>query len=73
LKLNYKRTHLSQLAGELCISTPQLYKCSKEHEEFGQVSFPGNSNVKQTLEQERIAELLRKLKDVEVGRDTKKQ
>jgi transposase len=41
----------------------------KEYEEFGQGSFPGNGKLKQTPEQERIAELERKLKDAELERD----
>jgi transposase len=32
-------------------------------------SFPGNGKLKQTPEQERIAELERKLKDAELERD----
>ncbi len=46
-----------------------MYKWRKEYDEFGQGSFPGNGNVKQTPEQERIAELERKLKDAEIERD----
>jgi transposase len=46
-----------------------LYKWRKEYEEFGQGSFPGNGKLKQTPEQERIAELERKLKDAELERD----
>jgi transposase len=41
-------------------NSPQLYKWRKEYEEFGQGSFPGNGKLKQTPEQERIAELERK-------------
>jgi transposase len=37
-----------------------VYKWRKEYEEFGQGSFPGNGKLKQTPEQERIAELERK-------------
>jgi transposase len=44
-----------------------VYKWRKEYEEFGQGSFPGNGKLKQT-EQERIAELERKLKDAELER-----
>jgi hypothetical protein len=44
-----------------------LYKWRKEYEEFGQN--PGNGKLKQTPEQERIAELERKLKDAELERD----
>jgi transposase len=43
-----------------------LYKWRKEYEEFGQGSFPGNG--KPNPEQERIADLERKLKDAELER-----
>jgi len=44
----------------------QLYKWRKESEEFGSGSFPGNGNMKQTPEQERISFLEKKLKDSEL-------
>jgi transposase len=50
-----------------------LYKWRNEYEEFGQGSFPCDGNVKQTPEQERIAELERKLKDAEIERDILKK
>jgi transposase len=50
-----------------------LYEWRKEYEEFGQRSFPGNDNLKQTPEQEQIAALERKLKDVELERDILKK
>jgi transposase len=69
VQLSYERHNISELARELGITAPQLYKWRKEYEEFGQGSFPSNGNVKQTPEQERIAELEWKLKDAEVERD----
>jgi transposase len=48
VQLSYERTNISELSRELCISAPQLYKWRKEYEEFGQGSFPGNGNLKQT-------------------------
>ena len=71
--MSYERHNISELAWELGITVPQLYKWRKEYEEFGQGSFLGNGNVKQTPEQDRIAELERKLKDVEVERDILKK
>jgi transposase len=68
VQLSYERHNISELARELGI-TAQLYKWRKEYEEFGQGSFPGNGKLKQTPEQERIAELERKLKDAELERD----
>ena len=73
VQLSYERHNISELARELGITAPQLYKWRKEYEEFGQGSFPGNGNIKQTLEQERIADLERKLKDAEIERDILKK
>src|SRR5699024_12635315 len=50
----------------LGIYPSQLYKWRKEAKEFGEGSFPGNGNLKQTPEQERILALEKKLKDVEL-------
>jgi transposase len=69
VQLSYERHNISELA----ITAPQLYKWRKEYEEFGQGSFPGNGKLKQTPEQERIAELERKLKDAELERDILKK
>ena len=73
VQLSYERHNISELARELGITAPQLYKWRKEYEEFGQGSFPGNGNIKQTPEQECIAELERKLKDAEIERDILKK
>ena len=67
--MSYERHNISELDRELGITAPQLYKWHKEYVEFGQGSFPGNGNLKQTSEQERISELERKLKDAELKRD----
>ena len=60
------RKNLSELGRELGISAAQLYKWRKESAEFGSGSFPGNGNLKQTPEQERINSLEKKLKDSEL-------
>ena len=73
VQLSYERHNISELARELGVTAPQLYKWRKEYEEFGQGSFPGNGNLKQTLEQELISELERKLKDAELERDILKK
>jgi transposase len=73
VQLSYERHNISELARELGITAPQLYKWRKEYEEFGQGSFPGNGNLKQTPEQERIAKLERKLNDAEIERDILKK
>jgi transposase len=54
-------------------TTPQLYKWSKEFEEFGKISFPGKGNLKLTPEQEKIHELEKRLKDAELERDILKK
>ena len=73
VQLSYDRHNISELARELGVTAPQVYKWRKEYEEFGQGSFPGNGNSKQTPEQERITELERKLKDAELERDILKK
>ena len=57
VQLSYERTKISELARELGITAPQLYKLRKEFEEFGERSFPGKGNLKLSPEQEKIHEL----------------
>ena len=66
VELSKDRKNISELARELGVSAAQLYKWRKESEDFGTGSFPGNGNVKQTPEQERISALEKKLKDSEL-------
>lgn len=73
VQLSYQRHNISQLARELGITAPQLHKWRKESEEFGKGSFPGNGKLKQTPEQERIADIERRLKDTELERDILKK
>ena len=73
VQLSYERTNVSELARELGVTAPQLYKCRKEFEEFGEGSFPGKGNLKLTPEQERIHELEKRLKDTELERDILKK
>jgi transposase len=68
-QLSYDRHNITELSREFVITAPQLYKWRKEYEEFCQGYFPGNGKLKQTLEQERIAELQRKFTDAELERD----
>ncbi|WP_348825757.1 IS3 family transposase [Flavobacterium aestuarii] len=69
VQLSNERTNISELARELGITAPQLYKWRKEVEVFGEGSFPGKGNLKLTPEQEKIHELEKKLKDAELERD----
>lgn len=73
VELSLRRTNVSELARELGITAPQLYKWKKEHLEFGLGSFPGNGNIKQTPEQEQITLLEKRLKDAEMERDILKK
>jgi len=73
VQLSKERKNLSELARELGISPAQLYKWRKEEEEFGEGSFPGNGNLKQTPEQERISTLEKKLRDAGLERDILKK
>ena len=73
VQLSYDRTNISELARELGITAPQLYKWRKEFEEFGEGSFPGKGNLKQTPEQAKIHKLEKKLKDAELERDILKK
>src|SRR5690554_1383155 len=73
VQLGKERKDLSELARELGIFPAQLYKWRKEVEEFGEGSFPGNGNLKQTPEQERISTLEKKLRDAELERDILKK
>lgn len=68
VQLSKERKNLSELARELGIYSAQFYKWRKEEEEFGEGSFPGNGNIKQTSEQERISTLEKKLRDAELER-----
>jgi transposase len=71
--LSYERHNIAELARELGITAPQFYKWRNGVKEFGPGSFPGNGKLKQTPEQEQIAELERKLKDAELERDILKK
>ena len=73
VELSKGRKNLSELARELGIKPHHLYNWRKEFEEFGEGSFPGNGNLKQTPEQERIHELEQKLRDIELEHEILKK
>lgn len=73
VELSKGRKNLSELARELGIKPHHLYNWRKEFEEFGDGSFPGNGNLKQTPEQERIYELEQKLRDIELEHEILKK
>ena len=61
------------MARELGIRVSLLYKWRKEQEEFGAGSFPGKGNLKLSPEQEKMHQLEKKLKDVDLERDMLKK
>lgn len=73
VQLSYDRTNISELARELGVTAPQLYKWRKEFEEFGEGSCHGKGNLKLSPEQEKIHELEKRLKDAELERDILKK
>lgn len=73
VQLSNERTNVSELARELGVKATLLYKWRKEFEEFGTGSFPGNGKLKLTVEQQKIYELEKKLKDAELERDILKK
>lgn len=73
VQLSNERANISELARELGIKGTMLNIWRKEYEEFGEGSFPRKGNLKLTPEQEKIHELEKKLKDVELERDILKK
>ena len=66
VELTKTRKNVSELARELGIQPQLLYKWRKEYEALGEGSFPGNGNLKLTLNQKKIHELEKKLRDIEL-------
>jgi transposase len=73
VQLSYERDNISQLAKELGITAPLLYKWRQDYQEFGTGSFPGKGKLKLSPEQEKIYELEKKLKETELERDILKK
>lgn len=73
VELSQERSNISELARELGIRVSLLYKWRKEQEEFGEGNFPGKGNLKLSPEQEKIHQLEKKLKEVELERDILKK
>ncbi|WP_409558225.1 transposase [Empedobacter sp.] len=69
VELSYERSNISELAREIGIKASLLYKWRKDYQEYGFNSFPGKGNLKLTVEQDRIVELEKRLKDAELERD----
>lgn len=73
VQLSFERNNVSELARELGITAPLLYKWRKDYQEFGTGSFPGKGNLKLSPEQEKIHDLEKKLKEAEMERDILKK
>jgi transposase len=73
VELSQERSNISELAREQGIRVTLLYKWRKEQEEFGEGSFPGKGNLKLSPEQEKIHQLEKKLKDIELEHDILKK
>ncbi|WP_316633108.1 transposase [uncultured Flavobacterium sp.] len=73
VQLSYERDNISQLANELGITAPLLYKWRQDYQEFGTGSFPGKGKLKLSPEQEKIHELEKKLKETELECDILKK
>jgi transposase len=73
VQLSYERDNISQLAKELGITAPLLYKWRQDYQEFGTGSFPGKGKLKLSPEQEKIHELEKKSKETQLERDILKK
>ena len=73
VQLSYERTNISELARELGVTAPQLYKWRKEFDEFGEGSFPGKGNLKLSQKREKTNEREKRLRDAELERDILKK
>jgi transposase len=60
VQLSSQRDNISQLAKELGITAPLLYKWRQDYQEFGTGSFPRKGKLKLSPEQEKIHELEKK-------------
>lgn len=73
VELSKNRKNLSELARELGIKPQLLYNWRKEFDKFSEGSFPGNGNLKLTPEQEKIRDLEKKLREVELEHEILKK
>lgn len=56
--LSNERNNITELARELGIRVSMLYKWRANYDKYGQGSFPGKGNIKQTPKQEKIQSFL---------------
>ncbi len=73
VKLSYERSSISELAKELGTTSQSIYRWRKEFAKYGENSFPGNGNPKQTAEEKEIADLKKKLAQLELEHEILKK
>ncbi|MDD4591148.1 MAG: transposase [Parabacteroides sp.] len=73
VKLSFERKNVSKTAHELGISPTLLYRWRNKHQERGESSFPDNGVRSREREAGKVAELEKRLKEDETGRDILKK
>ena len=73
VELSYARGNAAEVCRELGPDPSVLGRWRREAREYGPNSFPGKGNLKLTDEQREIAELKKKLRDMEIERDILKK
>jgi transposase len=73
VELSYARGNAAEVCRELGLNPLVLGRWRREAKKYGGNSFPGKGNPKLTDEQREIAELKKKLRDVEIERDILKK
>ncbi len=66
---SYARGNAAEVCRELDLNPSVLGRWRREAKKYGANSFPGKGNPKLTDEQREIAELKKKLRDMEIERD----
>ena len=64
---------VSEVAENLGVSKDLIYRWRRQMREQGEIAFPGHGKMALTPEQQKIRELEKKLKDVEMERDILKK
>lgn len=73
VELSYVRGNAAEVCRELGLNPSVLGRWRREAKKYGHNSFPGKGNPKLTDEQREIAELKKRLRDMEIERDILKK
>ncbi len=73
MELSYARGYAAEVCRELGLNPSVLGRRRREAKKYGKNSFPGKGNPKLTEEQRKIAELKKRLRDVEIERNIPKK